>query len=227
MYAFDVQVSVFLLAFVVREKLEALAALAQLAPRHEGMSGVLSVPAAPSDKRRRLRGKQATDEKGEAARRYALLATAEEMAHPAVKFAGAGVRRKHVHWTHGRSSDPAHVQPAELTREQFWKHLEKVYRVVYGPSKRYESFRRDKCERLALERSQPISDTHCELISWEVCARELQARPAASSLSAWSQKRRTVRRCPACAGRTSTRQRSAQRLTTGTLSRSILWPTTV
>ena len=97
------------------------------------MSGVLSVPTAPSDKRRRLRGKQPGAEKNEAARRYALLATAEELAHPAVKFAGAGLRRKHVHWTHGRSADPTHVQPSELTREQFWKHLEKVYKDVYSP----------------------------------------------------------------------------------------------
>ena len=97
------------------------------------MSGVLSVPAAPSDKRRRLRSKQPGGGKGEAARRFALLATAEELAHPAVKFAGVGVRRKHVHWTHGRSADATHVQPEEMTREEFWNHLEKVYREVYSP----------------------------------------------------------------------------------------------
>ena len=43
----------------------------------------------------------------------------------------ADVRRKHIHWTHVRTSDPAHVQPGQLSRQEFWAHLERVYREVY------------------------------------------------------------------------------------------------
>jgi len=60
---------------------------------------------------KRLRGKQPGEDAATAAARFADLATAEELAHPDVKFAGAGVRRKHIHWTHGRSANPAHIQP--------------------------------------------------------------------------------------------------------------------
>ena len=44
---------------------------------------------------------------------------------------GPGVKRKHVHWTHVRTNDPEHRQPDQMTREEFWKHLEQVYRDVY------------------------------------------------------------------------------------------------
>ncbi len=80
---------------------------------------------------KRLRGKQPGEDAATAAARFADLATAEELAHPDVKFAGAGVRRKHIHWTHGRSANPAHIQPCAMTRAQFWSHLEKVYKEVY------------------------------------------------------------------------------------------------
>ena len=42
-----------------------------------------------------------------------------------------GVKRKHIHWTHVRTNDPSHVQPDQMTRQQFWEHLEKVYEEVY------------------------------------------------------------------------------------------------
>ena len=42
-----------------------------------------------------------------------------------------GVKRKHIHWTHVRTNDPSHVQPDQMTRQQFWAHLEKVYEEVY------------------------------------------------------------------------------------------------
>ena len=84
--------------------------------------------AASLGKRRRLRGKQpggaAADDP---AAKFAELAAAEELAHPDVRFATTGLRRKHVHWTHGRSGNPAHVQPSEMTRQQFWAHLAKVH----------------------------------------------------------------------------------------------------
>ena len=40
-------------------------------------------------------------------------------------------RRKHVHWVHVRTDNPAHKQPDSFTREGFWRHLERVYRDVY------------------------------------------------------------------------------------------------
>lgn len=97
------------------------------------MPAVLSTAAppahGPSTKRFRVRGKSSADEAFAA--KYAELATAEELAHPGVKFAPATVRRKHVHWTHGRSNNPAHVQPSAMTRAEFWTHLVKVYKDVY------------------------------------------------------------------------------------------------
>ena len=42
-----------------------------------------------------------------------------------------GVKRKHIHWAHVRTSDPSHVQPDQMTRQQFVEHLEKVYEDVY------------------------------------------------------------------------------------------------
>ena len=97
------------------------------------MPAVLSTAAppahGPSTKRFRVRGKSSADEAFAA--KYAELATAEELAHPGVKFAPATVRRKHVHWTHGRSNIPAHVQPSAMTRAEFWTHLVKVYKDVY------------------------------------------------------------------------------------------------
>ena len=65
---------------------------------------------------------------------FAEAATAEELAHPDAKFAGLGTRRKHVHWTHGRSANPKHVQPSAFTRAQFWEYLEKVYKEAYPSS---------------------------------------------------------------------------------------------
>ena len=37
-------------------------------------------------------------------------------------------RRFHIHYTHIRTTDSSHVQPEHMTREEFWKHLVKVYR---------------------------------------------------------------------------------------------------
>ena len=78
---------------------------------------------------KRLRGKQPADDAHAAT--YAGLATAEELAHPGMKFAATTVRRKHVHWTHGRSNNPVHVQPSAFNKQEFWAHLCKVYKEVY------------------------------------------------------------------------------------------------
>ena len=40
-------------------------------------------------------------------------------------------RRKHVHWTHVRTHDPLHIQPQDMSRKDFWAHLERVYKDVY------------------------------------------------------------------------------------------------
>lgn len=40
-------------------------------------------------------------------------------------------KRKHIHWTHVRTHDAAHIQPGQMTREQFWEHLVLVYKDVY------------------------------------------------------------------------------------------------
>ena len=40
-------------------------------------------------------------------------------------------KRKHVHWTHVRVFKEGFVQPRDMTREQFWKHLEECYRRAY------------------------------------------------------------------------------------------------
>ncbi len=97
------------------------------------MPAVLSTHLAPAPRpAKRLRGKQPGEGPGDGASvRFGELAAAEELAHPDVKFATAGVRRKHVHWTHGRSVNPAHIQPDAMTRAQFFAHLEKLYNEVY------------------------------------------------------------------------------------------------
>ena len=40
------------------------------------------------------------------------------------------VKRKHVHWTHVRTFGNW-VQPSQMTREEFWLHLEKCYKEAY------------------------------------------------------------------------------------------------
>ena len=41
------------------------------------------------------------------------------------------VRRKHIHYTHVRTENAAHVQPEQMTKQQFWEHLAKCYKDVY------------------------------------------------------------------------------------------------
>ena len=40
-------------------------------------------------------------------------------------------RRRHVHYTHVRTTCLDDVQPHRLTREAFWQHLERCYRAVH------------------------------------------------------------------------------------------------
>ena len=43
-------------------------------------------------------------------------------------------RRKHVHWVWVRTQNPNHKQPETFEREDFWKHMCKVYRECYPES---------------------------------------------------------------------------------------------
>ena len=84
---------------------------------------VAAVPA-----RRRLTGKQPAPAFGLAASHAAAIA---DEGWSELVALSSDVRRKHIHWTHVRTSDPEHVQPGQLSRQDFWVHLERVYKDVY------------------------------------------------------------------------------------------------
>ena len=44
---------------------------------------------------------------------------------------GLDARRFHVNYTHVRTNNPNDVQPHQMTNQQFWDHLVKVYREAY------------------------------------------------------------------------------------------------
>ena len=80
---------------------------------------------------RRLRGKQSVRGSGlRTAEAAGVAAIADEGWSELVELS-PGARRKHVHWTHVRTHDPQHVQLQDLTRAEFWAHLERVYKDVY------------------------------------------------------------------------------------------------
>jgi hypothetical protein len=41
------------------------------------------------------------------------------------------VKRTHIHYTHVQTRNSEHRQPSSFTREEFWKHIEKVYLEAY------------------------------------------------------------------------------------------------
>ena len=59
------------------------------------------------------------------------LAALEDEAWTELTALSADARRKHIHWVHVRTHEASHKQPASFTREEFWRHLERVYRDVY------------------------------------------------------------------------------------------------
>ena len=75
--------------------------------------------------RRRILGKQRMPDDPVASRAIADEAWSELTA------LSGDARRKHVHWTHVRTDDPALRQPSSMTRKEFWQHLERVYKEVY------------------------------------------------------------------------------------------------
>ena len=80
-------------------------------------------------KRRRLVGKQRAPAQW-VLPPGALAALADE-AWSEVTAAAEDPRRKHAHWVHVRTNDPAHKQPDTFTRQEFWDHLCRVYKDVY------------------------------------------------------------------------------------------------
>ena len=66
--------------------------------------------------------------------KFVAAALGEEKWQLEVGFLSEGARTKHVHYTHGRSSDPSHVSPDGMTREDFYKHMAKVHAEAYPSS---------------------------------------------------------------------------------------------
>ena len=56
----------------------------------------------------------------------AMAADSEDLQHLA-----RGVKRSNIHWTHVRTFNPAWVQPEQVSREETWAHLERIYKEVY------------------------------------------------------------------------------------------------
>jgi hypothetical protein len=77
---------------------------------------------------------QARRERAEAQRdalHAAAVAAEAPCADDDLAALAATVKRRHVHYTHCRTNNPEHVQPHQMSRRQFWEHLEKVYAEVY------------------------------------------------------------------------------------------------
>ena len=80
---------------------------------------------------RRLRGKQSVPGWGLPTADAAGVAAIADEGWSELVALSPDARRKHIHWTHVRTHDPQHVQPQDLTRAEFWAHLERVYKDVY------------------------------------------------------------------------------------------------
>lgn len=62
---------------------------------------------------------------------WAHALAAEQCAADGLVALQQDARRTHVHYTHVRTKNPGDVQPSQLTREEFWNHLERCYREAY------------------------------------------------------------------------------------------------
>ena len=73
-------------------------------------------------------------------------------------------RRRHVHWTHVRTHDAAHKQPATFTKQAFWDHMLQVYKDVYpepaNPSGSIVLFGCVASERHAGSSDEMLRDEH-------------------------------------------------------------------
>ena len=87
--------------------------------------------------RRRLQGKQRPEPYSTLAPGPAGVALAVAAENCAVLAADGLLplpldqRRRHVHWTQCRTLNPKDIQPCQLSREDFWKHLVKCYAEAY------------------------------------------------------------------------------------------------
>ena len=91
-------------------------------------------PAALGGVRKRLRSKTspAAPLGGQSVEAPVAAALADETAADGDLIPLAtSAKRTHVHWTHVRTRNPAHVQPAAMTRQMLWEHLAKVYAETY------------------------------------------------------------------------------------------------
>ena len=143
--------------------------------------------------RQRLHGKQAPPPGGEPAVPVAAagLAALADEAWCELTALDDGARRRHVHWTHIRTNDPAHRQPDSFSREQVWEHICRVYADVYpeaaNPSGSIVMFGAVAKERHAESREEPLRAIHHHVPTY--CSRQHYWRPvAARSLAQYSVK---------------------------------------
>ena len=62
-------------------------------------------------------------------------ALGEELLSCDAGLVAESVRTKHVHYTHGRSSDAAQTRPDTMSRKELWEHLVRVYAGAYPCAK--------------------------------------------------------------------------------------------
>jgi hypothetical protein len=62
---------------------------------------------------------------------WAHALAAEQCAADGLIALQQDARRTHVHYTQVRTKNSDDVQPSQLTRQEFWEHLERCYRVAY------------------------------------------------------------------------------------------------
>ena len=58
-------------------------------------------------------------------------ALGEELLSCDAGLVAESARTKHVHYTHGRSSDSAQTRPDTMSRKELWEHLARVYAEAY------------------------------------------------------------------------------------------------
>ena len=66
---------------------------------------------------------------GSAAAAFVAAALGEEQWMHDVGLLQEDARTKHVHYTHGRSADPAHTRPDDMSRDELFEHMPKVYSI--------------------------------------------------------------------------------------------------
>ena len=91
-------------------------------------AGAAAGPAADAAVRRRLRGKQSPPDGGLGA--ICDLAISAESWRE-IAWLAEDAQRQHVHYVHVRTHSETDVQPHQFTREEFYRHIERVYREEY------------------------------------------------------------------------------------------------